>query len=474
MAFDELTHFLQDCADADALLRVAEPIAIEGEIVEFARQAVKELAGNPVLFFEQAGSTGIPVVTNELATAPRFLKALGVNQFAELSERVMRILSPFPNVTNWTETFSHSGAAERNRMSPRVIKRGACQQVVHVGRDVDLALLPIACSEEGTSATLHRVPVTMKTRDGRPLCVVASAVVNGVDQLILSIEDRRFHTLVREHVHANQQLAVTIFMGGDPTLPFTTTAPVPGPVDPFFLAGVLRGEPFNLVRGHTVDVPVPADAEIVIEGMIDPVEPTGATIVPDRFGLWKTTEHCPVLQVTAITHRANPIFPMALRSGHLCNEWIAAQLNAAVLLPLLKGLVPEVSGLRFPESGAGQAMAFVSVNQSSEAVIEQVRHALGALPVSCETKMIVVVDSNVDITDDAAVWRSALSRGGIPDVDSTGRCLLAAPVENQESAVTQADRTTADKIEFESRILQKLKSTGWNRVQDAVTTGEQL
>jgi 4-hydroxy-3-polyprenylbenzoate decarboxylase len=444
MAFDELTQFLQSAADADELLRLEEPVNARYELAAVAERLGRTLAGRgPLLLFENVTGQSMPVVTNLLGHRPRLLRALGVTDLDEAVSRLTNLFHPLAGPRNWTDALKSGTAGDGSRFAPRVVRRGLCQQVVKLGRDLSLDALPIPhCWDRETNRTLTAGQTVLAGLDGRRHLGGDTAEVVDAETLLLhwTAQDEGAR-IFREFQQANRQMPVAVALGGDPLLEYVAGLPLPRGIDPWLFAGVLRNENVNLVRARSVELDVPAEAELVLEGYIDPVPPTGTGRVANRIGFVTKNQNLPLVRLTAITHRANPIFPVTIRSSEYRDDAACAELTERLLLALLKMLIPQVHALCLPACGSQRQAVFVSLNDDHPDTVQQVRHAIGSLPVLSLAKWIVLVDAAVDLRDPDAVWRDvcryadltrdvALDRGAsdpcdpLTADDGTGRKLV--------------------------------------------------
>jgi 4-hydroxy-3-polyprenylbenzoate decarboxylase len=230
-------------------------------------------------------------------------------------------------------------------------------------------------------------------------------------------------------VRAQQQLPVAIVLGGHPTSPLTALAVLPPHADPFQFGGLLQGSSTELVKCRTSDLEVPAHAEIVIEGMIDPaatLQPAGRLGLPTGFYSVRS-DSLPVIQVTAITHRANPVFPAQVFGPPPSEDgWMRLALER-LFLPWVRSVAPEIVDYHAPVSGGGRTWLFVSICKSYPQQAHKVLHALWSHPATMFTKGIVVVDDDVDLHAADDVWftvgahvdpeRDLVTTAGPVDVD---------------------------------------------------------
>ena len=202
-----------------------------------------------------------------------------------------------------------------------------------------------------------------------------------------------------------RQMPVAVALGGDPVLTYTACAPLPHTTDACLFAGFLRGDNVELVKCRSVDLEIPADAEIVIEGMIDTssrLEPGGLVAAPT--GYYAMAGDAPVLKVTALTHRSNPVYPALILGGPRTESYWLGKANERIFLPLMRMFVPELVDLHMPRAGVFRNLAFASIEKQYPQQARKVMNALWGLDGLMVTKIIVVVDSDVDVHDEERVW----------------------------------------------------------------------
>jgi 4-hydroxy-3-polyprenylbenzoate decarboxylase len=409
--FENLTEFLGQLADDGELVRITAEVDPALEIAAVTNAVCKSSGGGPALFFENVKGHAIPVVTNLLGSRRRMCKALRCDDFQQLAARVTELLRPeLPE--HWTETLKRVPEfTQRATLPPRTVKTGLCQQVVKLGSDVDMAEFPaIQCwpQEPGRTLTAGLV-VTRTPETNRRNVNRMSIVVHDRTRLVLNWTRQ---DVVRqdyeEYRRRNQPLPIAIVLGGDPIHTFTAAAPLPAGAEIGLFAGYLRGKHIELVRCRSNDLLVPADAEVVIEGRLEPDAEwiaSGSIAVPTGF--YGPEAELPVMEITAVTHRANPVFPAFVPAPPPTEDFWIGQASERMLVPLIQQFVPELVDLHQPPAGMHRNLLFASIRKSYPQQARKVMHALwsyGALAVS---KMIVVVDGDVDVHDEQQVWFAA-------------------------------------------------------------------
>lgn len=418
MASDHLADWLAQWHDVRELVRVSAEVSADYEIAAITDRLRTE-QGGPALLFDRVRGQSMPVVTNLLGSPRRLAAAFGVSSLETLSQRIDDWLSlalPRGKLDTWKLL---PRLAELSQWPPTVVKTGLCQQVVKLGRDVNLAELPALTMWPGDAAptvTWGQLLTTSPNDAGdggevrRQVCVVPLEVRGRDGLLIHGDETSELWATLAEYRSRSQQMPVAVVLGGDPITAVASWAPLPGRTDPLVFAGFLRNRPVELVAARSVPLTVPASAEIVIEGFVDPQAPLeSADPIGRETGFFGPIESVPMLRVTAITHRANPVFP-AMVPGAAPSEshWLDRACER-LLLPLARLWVPELVDWRRPFVGASRHVVFASIRKTFPQQARKVMHALWSLPRVATAKMLVVVDDDVDVRDENAVWSSVAS-----------------------------------------------------------------
>jgi 4-hydroxy-3-polyprenylbenzoate decarboxylase len=411
MPHDSLGDFLTVLHDRGEIVRIAAPVDSALEIAEITRRISRQRGGGPTLFFESVRGSGLPVVTNILGSRSRLCRALGVNSLDELAARGNQTSEN--QTAGWFDVLKQSllGAPVPS-LAPRGVKTAYCQQIVKLGRDVNLWELPIPRSwpeEPHPVITLGMVVTRAPQSHERSVHLVPLAAL---DPQRLAVCWHRHHAGAKHWQAAksqNQQLPVAVVLGGAPALPLIGLAPLPTDADPYHFGGMLHGKPLEVVKCRTNDLEVPAHAEIIIEGMIDPaVPPQPATPLALPNGFYASrADDWPVLQVAAVTHRANPVFPAQIFAPPPSEDtWLRLALER-MFLPWIKATAPEIIDYHFPACGGGRNWLFISIRKDYPRQAHKVMHALWGHPFTMFAKGIVVVDDNVDVRTHDAVWFAA-------------------------------------------------------------------
>lgn len=294
--------------------------------------------------------------------------------------------------------------AEAAKFPPKLVSSAPCQEVVIQDRP-SLSLLPILqCwpKDAGRFITLGGAITRNKTTARRNLGLYRCQVV---DQQILLMHWQP-HKDGAEHWRGyvkGEKMPAAIALGGDPATVYAASAPLPEGIDEFLFAGFLRKEPVALVKGVTVDLEVPAEAEIVIEGYVTVGERQEEGPFGDHTGYYSLPEPYPVLHVTAITHRKNPVYPTTIVGVPPMEDVWLGKATERIFLPLIRKMVPEIVDMNFPPEGIFNNAVIVSIKKSYPGQARKVAHALWGLGQLMFTKVIILVDEGVNVHDVAQV-----------------------------------------------------------------------
>ncbi len=410
MRFRDLREFITFLEDKGELRRVDAPVSSELEITELADRTVK--AGGPALLFENVRGYEMPVVINLYGTHQRTAWALGVEDLSELTDRVRKLLGmvqgpPTGLVDKLKALGDLAGIA---RAQPKTVSRAPCQEVVVVGDDVDVNTLPaLKCwpLDAGRFITLplviSRDPVTGRRNVGTYRMQVYDARTTGMHW--------QTHKVGAHHYRASEEagmerLDVAVALGGDPTTMWTGSLPLPPDMDEIMVSGLIRERAVEMVQCKTVDLEVPAHAEIVLEGYVTPGELRAEGPFGDHTGYYSPAEDYPVFHVTAMTHRREPIYPTTMVGRPPTEDYFMGSAGARLMLPALQLTLPEVVDVNMPAEGIFHNLLLVSIKKEYPGHARKVMYVLWGLGLLMLTKTIIVVDHSVNVQDLSEVaWR---------------------------------------------------------------------
>jgi 4-hydroxy-3-polyprenylbenzoate decarboxylase len=286
---------------------------------------------------------------------------------------------------------------------PKVVRHGPSQEIVLRGDEIDLGRLPVQWAWPGDAAPFITLPAVI-TRDPRN----GQRNVGMYRMQVLGPRSTAMHWQIHkdgraDYLSTDGRMEVAVALGLDPITAYSASAPLPKHIDELMVAGFLRGEPVELVRGVTVDLEVPAHAEIILEGTIDQGDVAQEGPFGDHTGFYTPAEPFPVFNVTAITMRRDAIYPSIVVGKPPQEDAWLGKATERIFLPAVRMTVPEIVDYDLPVAGAFHNLAIVSIKKAFPGHARKVMHAIWGLGMLSLTKGIVIVDEHVDVHDYAQV-----------------------------------------------------------------------
>ncbi|MBX7167231.1 MAG: UbiD family decarboxylase [Pirellulales bacterium] len=421
MPVARLNDFLEQLAGQRQLVRVTQPVDGPGEVAALMAHMIA--SGGPALVFDAVAGSKWPVAANVLATEPRIAAALGVPDRAALSERVRQGLS-----------------APREHLAPRQTRQAPCQQVARLGTDVDLTIWPFLRRGVEAAPAIHgALVVSSSPATGQVAVELADLAVAGPRELAGWWSPTRGVGLhLTEQRGRGPRLPVAIVLGGDPAHALAAAGWV-DEIDPWRWAALIRGVPLELTPARTHALELPGDAELVIEGYLDPDEAPRQVppiVAPD--GVPYASCPVPVLHVTALTHRTQPMVP-AMLPGPPPDERSAMQaFMSAARLEVLRTRTGAVADLLLPCWAGFERLVVVAVDKQHPAQGWQALHAAAAWEPLAEVAVLMAVDADVPCDNPAALWHAVGNQvDPAYDVHAWPRRLPQAEAGGAEKIVAQ-------------------------------------
>lgn len=404
MAIENTREFIELLQARQQLVRVSQPVSPILEISEITDRVCKGPAHhNKALLFENLPGYDIPVLMNAFGSAGRMALALGVDDLEELNERLSKVIDlKLPH--GLRETFGRGqdmlGLFKAVGLGGKKTKRAAVQQVIHTA-GASLDLLPVLkCwpQDGGRFITLPQV-ITRDPQSGARN--VGMYRLQVVDEKRLLVHWQR-HKGGAEHERRarashKDRIPAAVVLGGDPASMWCSSAPLPPNIDEYLLAGYLRGAPVPFVDCISQPLEAPAQAEIVIEGYIDPDERLPEGPFGDHTGYYTPVEPFPVFHVTAMTHRENPIYPATVVGIPPMEDVWMGKGTERLFLPLVRLFLPEIVDYCMPAEGCFHNLVLVSIKKRYPGHARKVIFGLWGLALLSLAKAIVVVDEWVDV-----------------------------------------------------------------------------
>ncbi len=411
MNFKDLRDFISFLERKGDLRRITTPVSPELEITEICDRTVKQ--GGPALLFENVEGYDIPVLINMYGTEQRMAWALGVDRLEDLVHRVQGVLGLMQGGAPkgiMDKLRALGQLRELASFQSKTVRSGPCQEVVHTGDDVDLFKYPILkCwpMDGGRYITLPLVitkdPATGVRNFGMYRIQVFDKKTCGMHWQTHKVGARHYRVSREE---GRERVEVAVALGGDPATIWTGSAPLPPDMDEMMIAGFIRQEGVELVKAKTVDLEVPAHAEMIIEGYVTPGDEALEGPFGDHTGYYSLADTYPVFHVTAVTHRRDPIYPTIIVGRPPMEDYFMGKVTERVFLPVMQTVLPEIVDINMPAEGVFHNLVLVSIKKEYPGHAQKVMYGLWGLGLMSLAKAIIVVDHYVDVHNLSEVtWR---------------------------------------------------------------------
>ncbi len=412
---NNLGEFIKHLEKTGQLLRVTTPVSRDLEIAAIADKVMKGPKDrNKALLFENVAGFDMPVAINLFGSDQRMAAALGVDDVEALNERLAKLVDfrlpqgLGPMLDRAQDFF---GVLRSIGLGPTIVRHGPCQEVV-ITDAPNVNRLPVLKSwpgDGGRFITLMQVITRDPLTRARNVGLYRLQVLDD-DKLIVHWQRHKggaeHERKAREQ--AKEKIPAAIVLGGDPASMWCASAPLPPNIDEYLLAGWLRGKPVEFVKCVSQPLEAPAQAEIVIEGYVDPNEHAPEGPFGDHTGYYTPVEPFPVFHVTAITHRRQPVYPTTIVGIPPVEDVYMGKATERLFLPLLRLFVPEVLDYHMPAEGVFHNLVILKIRKRFPGHARKVIFAVWGLGLLMLAKAVVVVDEWVDVHNLSQVAWQAL------------------------------------------------------------------
>jgi len=411
---NNLRDFIALLEERDQLARIQLPISPKLEITEITDRVSKApLNKNKALLFENVPGFEMPVLINAFGSPQRMAWALGLDDLEQLNQKLGEVIDPrLPR--GLRETLGRGqellNVLRSIGLKPKKVRTAPVQENI-IDENPSLNILPILqCwpKDGGLFITLPQVI----TRDPQTqVRNVGMYRLQVIDERTLLMHWQR-HKGGAEHerlarLTQKDTIPAAIVLGGDPASMWCASAPLPPNIDEYLLAGYLRGSPVEFVDCISQPIEVPAEAEIVIEGYVDPNEHQPEGPFGDHTGYYTPVEPFPTFHVTAITHRKNPIYPSTIVGIPPMEDVWMGKATERLFLPLIRLFLPEIVDVSMPAEGVFHNLVLVAIKKRYPGHARKVMNGLWGLGLMSLAKTIVVLDEWVDVQNYSQVaWQA--------------------------------------------------------------------
>lgn len=463
----DLREFIRQLEDKELLARVPVPVSPELEITEITDRVSKATSEkNRALLFENLPGYDVPVLINAFGSAQRMALALGVEHLDELGVHLGQVLDlrlPQGLLATLERGQGLLNLLKSIGLKPNKVRHAPVQEVIEK-INPSLAFLPILRSwpdDGGRFITLPQV-ITRDPKTG--IRNIGMYRLQVVDERTLLVHWQRHkggaeHERVARRIHKDN-IPAAIVLGGDPASIWCASAPLPPDIDEYLLAGYLRGAPVEFVDCVSQPLEAPAQAEIVIEGFIDPNDHRPEGPFGDHTGYYTPIEMFPVMHITAITHRQKPIYPATVVGTPPMEDAWMGKATERLFLPLMRLFAPEIVDVCMPAEGVFHNLVLVSIRKRYPGQARKVIFGLWGLALLSLAKAIVVVDEWVDVQNlSQTAWQA------LGNVDWSKDVLIAnGPVDQLDHASYQNSFGGKIGIDATAKLPEEGYTRSWPEV----------
>jgi len=458
--FEDIHQFVEKLETAGELKRVKIQVDTHLEIAEVLRRTM--YANGPAVFFEEVKDYDIPVLGNAFGSMKRVEIGLETEDFTEIGQRIVDItkmdmpsgifnkIKKLPELSKMSESF------------PKSEKNGPVTEVFEDSPSFDkFPILKSSPKDAGKFITFGLIATKHPETGVRNLGVYRMQILDGTHALMHWQKHKRgaeHHDIKKEK---GEKIEAAVVIGADPATVFSAVAPVPEGLDKYLFAGITRKKGIKLIKCKTVDIEVPANAEIVFEGYVDPLDVREEGPFGDHTGYYTPQEPFPTFTLTGILRRQNPLYLTTVVGKPILEDAFIGKVIEQSFLPLIRMFQPEVIDYSMPASGWFQGLAIISIKKRYPGQAKKVMMGLWGLGQLALTKIFVVVDGDINVHEmDDVIWAITTRCDPARDVtiiDKTPTDTLdpASPLVNLGSKLG-IDATQKTKEEGYEREIQEL------------------
>ena len=423
MNYPSLKEFIDRLELEGELLRIIQPVSPILEIAEITDRISKQpgdrasnkAGGGKALLFENVEGSSMPVLINAFGSTKRMNLALGVHDIEDIAKRIESYIKIPPPTTLLEKAKLLPMLLQAAQFPPKLLRttHPPCQEVIHLNDDIDLGTIPILQCWPQDAGRFITFPIVINRSVDKK--------IRNVGLYRMQVYDKKT-TAMHWHIHKdgahffheyrkqNKVMEVAVALGADPASCYSASAPLPYGIDEFLLAGFIRKASVPLVKCKTVDLEVPANAEIILEGYIDPSEMRLEGPFGDHTGYYSQDGDYPIFHLTAITHRKNPVYLTTIVGKPPQEDFYLGRATERIFLPLLRTQLPEIVDMDMPVEGIFHNCVIVSLDKHYPMQSRRLMNAFWGLGQMSFVKTIITVDTEVNVHDYEEVAKLLLNK----------------------------------------------------------------
>ena len=400
-----LAEFISRLEREGELIRITQKVDAVLEIAEITDRVSKSKEGGKALLFENVKGSNYPVLINAFGSYKRMAMAMESDSIEGAAKRIEKLLSIKGVPKGLGDKLGLLGEmVSLSKIGPKLVKSGPCQEVIQDNPKLsDFPILQCWPKDAGRFITLPLV-FTKDPDTGERNCGMYRMQVFDDRSTGMHWQTQKDGAIHSEKAKKRgKKMEVAVVIGADPATVFSAVVPLPYGLDELLFAGFVRNAGVELVKCKTVDLEVPAEAEIVLEGTVDPADLKEEGPFGDHTGVYTPVELFPVFRIQCITHRKNPIYLTTIVGKPPMEDLYMGKAIERTFLPLLQKQIPEMVDMNFPMEGTFNNAVICSIDKNYPFQARKVAHAIWGLGQLSFTKFVIVVDKSVNVHDLSAV-----------------------------------------------------------------------
>ncbi|MBE44560.1 MAG: menaquinone biosynthesis decarboxylase [Thaumarchaeota archaeon] len=462
MSFESLQEYVKALEDSNQLKHIKSEVSVDLELAEILRRLTYN--NGPAVIFENVKGYNMPVLGNAFGTMKRLELALGTDNFEQIGERIVG-LSKMELPTGILDKLKMlPKLSEIADNAPKVVSKGPISEVYEDASKASLNNLPaLKCwsKDAGRFITFGLIVTKHPETGNRNLGVYRMQILDDKRAIMhwqIHKRGAQHYQMIKEQ---KRKIEVAVVIGADPITVFSAVAPVPEGFDKYLFAGIIKKKGLKLVHCNSVDLEVPANAEIVLEGYVDPNDIRMEGPFGDHTGYYTPQEPYPTFNLTGIMRKENPIYLTTVVGKPILEDAYIGKVIERSFLPLIRMFQPEVVDFGMPPAGWYQGLAIISIKKRYPGQAKKVMMGLWGLGQLSLTKMFITVDHDVNVHNiDDVIWAVTTRtdpKRDIMIIENTPTDTLdpASPFLNLGSKLG-IDATTKSKEEGYEREVQEL------------------
>jgi 4-hydroxy-3-polyprenylbenzoate decarboxylase len=411
--FKNISEFISALEAEGELKRIKDEVSQDLEITEFYLREIEKGEDGKALLFENVIGSEMPVLINSMGSFKRMKMLLGGREFDEISAEIKSYLD-LSIPTGFSEKIKKLiSLAKLRKILPKKVRKAACQEIVLTGNDIDINRIPILKTwpEDGGRFITLPLVFTKNLDQSAKNCGMYRMQV--YDQKTTGMHWQIHHdgsNFYSQYRKANKRMEVAVAIGGDPILNFAAIAPLPPKIFEMIFAGFIRGKAVDMVKCKTVNIEVPAEAEIILEGYVEPDELREEGPFGDHTGYYTLEEDYPVFHITAITMRKNPVY-LTTVVGRSPQEdcYFGGKATERIFLPMFQAIAPEVKDMILPWDSCFHNCMILNMEKHFPLHGKRLMNQIWGTGQASTTKSIVILDPEVELSDDESMLNFVLN-----------------------------------------------------------------